>query len=339
MLLLLQRADTTASHPRGTHRVWHQRSARYTVEAPSASASAPSSSSLRSQSQPWDIRQSLAADTHMAVAPPDQAGPSHSSSSGSSSSSWATRFMPRSSSSALQLNHALVSPSPPTRPAQPFPGSSRLNDTLSDSLPSCRASDRSLARYPILAVCETDDVTRASGAHPHRNTRPEKVASLRPDPAALTNGGERADGGGDQGRTAQSGAATPRRDKQTMDYVIRSGIAGGVAGCVVSSFISSASGGGGPKVVLPLCPSSDHSKSLRTQINLGQDCHCAPGPRQDPLPSAESRVPKVLWPLARRLPRRAGDCLRIWCGRPVQRPFGNADADLSLCRDQVHGVR
>jgi len=34
-------------------------------------------------------------------------------------------------------------------------------------------------------------------------------------------------------------ASTPPRDKQSLDYILRSGIAGGVAGCVVRSSCSS----------------------------------------------------------------------------------------------------
>lgn len=216
----------------------HERADRYPGGAPSASSASSSSSSSSSLQHSWSVQQSLAAATHMAVPRlyADQAGPSSpsssSSSSGSSSSSsaaWSTRFMRRTSSSSSPFaSHHSDALSPP--PARASHTSSRSSHShLSNTLPSCRS-----ARYPILAVCETDDVTNASSPHPHRDTRPE-AGNLRSDQQTLTSGGG-GGGGGDRGRIEKSGDKVPRRDKQTMDYVIRSGIAGGVAGCVVSSF-------------------------------------------------------------------------------------------------------
>ncbi|PWN21702.1 mitochondrial carrier [Microstroma glucosiphilum] len=238
--VLLQSSTIPRDPLREMQQQQQQRANRYPAAAyssPSAASSSSSSSSSCASSslrlQPRSIQQSLG---YMAVGYLGQAGPSapwqsssgssSSSSSPSSSSSWSTQFMRRtSSSSTLHHSDAL---SPPITRGNPFPPQSQLSE---GTLPAY-----SSARYPILAVCETDDVTNASGPHPHRTTRSASL-SLRSDPQALADGGQRG-AADDEGRRERSGDQRPRRDKQTMDYVIRSGIAGGVAGCVAKTAIA-----------------------------------------------------------------------------------------------------
>lgn len=55
-----------------------------------------------------------------------------------------------------------------------------------------------------------------------------------------------------------------KRDKRSWDYILRSGLAGGVAGCAV-----------------------------RRLTDAGQNSHCPAGPSQDSVPGGESRLPKI----------------------------------------------
>lgn len=73
-----------------------------------------------------------------------------------------------------------------------------------------------------------------------------------------------------------------REKTQNLDYVIRSGIAGGVAGCVVRM--------------------RARKQHWRTAFHCffvhtlpGQDCRCSIRSSQDSLPSQESCIRKVCW--------------------------------------------
>ena len=70
------------------------------------------------------------------------------------------------------------------------------------------------------------------------------------------------------------GVPDKRGDKRrdNLDYVLRSGLAGGVAGCAV--------------------------RVREFVLTAGQDGDCATRPCQDPIPNKQSRVQKVYWAMA-----------------------------------------
>lgn len=117
-------------------------------------------------------------------------------------------------------------------------------------------------------------------------------------------------------------ASAPPRDKQSLGYIVRSGIAGGVAGCVVRT-----SGFESLRCAL-----------LTDTLLLGQDGRRAAGQSQDPFPSLQSGFPEVC--------RELEWGVSCWCGYlqggrrlgSLPGTFCNLDPGLSLCCDKVYGL-
>ena len=91
-----------------------------------------------------------------------------------------------------------------------------------------------------------------------------------------------------------SSDASTGRDTRSFQYVLRSGFAGGVAGCVVSF------------------GSSQWLKSrllMSSQRHIGQDCRCSSRQSQDPIPSFQSGLSEI----CRYVIHRSGSCTtRLW---------------------------
>lgn len=82
-------------------------------------------------------------------------------------------------------------------------------------------------------------------------------------------------------KVASKGAGSQRlRNKQSLDYVLRTGLAGGLAGCAVRI-------------------ASVHLDNMTDQCP-GQDSGGPSRSRQDPLPSLQPAVRKIYWQLVRR---------------------------------------
>lgn len=85
--------------------------------------------------------------------------------------------------------------------------------SFSEAKPKLRSPSRQRRKYSIYAVCETDELPSAQGSSgkvkPTCNASPSSQQPSR-----------------------------SRQDKKNLDYVVRSGIAGGVAGCVAKTVIA-----------------------------------------------------------------------------------------------------
>ena len=94
-----------------------------------------------------------------------------------------------------------------------------------------------------------------TGAPEHGHTRPNpKLAPFTPD--AMKTGAR-------------------QKDKKNLDYILRSGLAGGVAGCAVCYFL--------------------RFFSLILISFIGENSHRSPRPCQNPLPSILSPFRKIHW--------------------------------------------
>ena len=118
-----------------------------------------------------------------------------------------TRTLPRLAS----LNTTTAHNHPPT------PGTSKSTPTQTQTTGTQPASSHWIAAH---AVCETDEVaTPAQSSGANDSKRPQRLLPSPPSPNAEAE-------------------AASRADKQALSYVLRSGIAGGVAGCVAKTAIA-----------------------------------------------------------------------------------------------------
>jgi hypothetical protein len=120
--------------------------------------------------------------------------------------------------------------------------------------------------------------------------------------------------------------ASPPRDKQSLGYILRSGIAGGVAGCVVRLLA--------PAVKLSRC-----SADCTHTHTLGQDRRRTVRQSQDPLSSLQPGLPEVCRELERGVSRRFRDLQGGWRVGSLPRSLCDVDQGISLRCDQVHGIR
>ena len=112
------------------------------------------------------------------------------------------------------------------------------------------------------------------------------------------------------------------RDKRSWDYVWRTGLAGGLAGCAVSI-------------------SSSTQPTITVLIGLfaGEKCCRAARQGQDPVPSLESAVRKVHGLLVWRRCGHARHLSRRRTERAFPRPFCHSPAYISLRSHQVSRLR
>ena len=109
-------------------------------------------------------------------------------------------------------------------------------------------------------------------------------------------------------------------DKRSLDYILRTGLAGGLAGCAVRA--------GG-----------DRCREEHADLLTGQD-HCRTSrPRQDPLPSLQSPICEIHWQLVRRIKCHARYQQSRWDKRFVPRPLSYSAAHLPIRGHQVPGIR
>ena len=111
-------------------------------------------------------------------------------------------------------------------------------------------------------------------------------------------------------------------NKQSFDYIIRSGIAGGIAGSAVCS----------QPTPPPLLTTNFLSQT-------GQNPDSSPRPCENPLPGLFPGLHKVHGYPLRRAPCHLHHPEILWLCRPLPWPQRNASANLPLRRRQVCGVR
>ena len=105
-------------------------------------------------------------------------------------------------------------------------------------------------------------------------------------------------------------------NKQNLDYVLRSGLCGGLAGCAVCTF-------------------SIPEDTSTLMILPGQDSCRTPRSCQDPVPGLQPSIRQIHWFLVRRRDRHARHQSSRWSTRPFPRPLGNPPPYLPLCRNQI----
>ena len=153
-------------------------------------------------------------------------------------------------------------------------------------------------------------------------TPSQSPRSLEMEVAAGSSG--RRSGG--QTQTQEQAIAQPtakgqtRLDKQSLSYVLRSGLAGGLAGCAVSY------------------PYSEVVNKEPTML-VGQNSRGSSRPRENPLPSIQSPICEVHWLLVRRHDSNAGYQQARWYSRSVPWSLRNTAPHLPLCSHKISSLR
>jgi hypothetical protein len=110
------------------------------------------------------------------------------------------------------------------------------------------------------------------------------------------------------------------RDKRSLDYILRSGLAGGLAGCAVRV---------------------THDGSWRQQMltcGIGQNGCRTSRPRQDFVSSVQPTIRQIYRQLVWRLHRDAGHQYHRRAAWSIPWTFCHSPQDLSICWDQVSGL-
>lgn len=122
--------------------------------------------------------------------------------------------------------------------------------------------------------------------------------------------------------TSKAVEAQRHRNKQNLDYILKSGLAGGLAGCAVR---------------FPAGSTAIHRTCLLIS-STGQNGRRSSRSCQNPLPSFESPVRKVYRLLVRRCHRHERHQPTRWHARSIPRSLSNTSSHLSIRWHKIPGL-
>jgi hypothetical protein len=112
----------------------------------------------------------------------------------------------------------------------------------------------------------------------------------------------------------------PKLDKHSLEYVVKSGIAGGLAGCAVRFGILS-------------------YNTIAINLYTGKDTSWSSRSRQDPLPNLEPSIRKILRQLERRRICNASHLRARRSSRTLSGTLSDTASNLPLRRNQIPSIR
>ena len=115
-------------------------------------------------------------------------------------------------------------------------------------------------------------------------------------------------------------------DKHSMNFVVRSGIAGGIAGCAVRDMICTLLFHCSAQMLIHCWP-------------IGQNCRWSPRPGEDPLPGVESGIRQVFRLMVGPGERHARTESQRGVDMTLSRPFCHTSPHFPLRRHQVPCLR
>jgi hypothetical protein len=110
-------------------------------------------------------------------------------------------------------------------------------------------------------------------------------------------------------------------EKRSMEYLLKSGLAGGLAGCAVCF-----------RYLFSITP------NVNTYIRLGKDNSRSTRPRKDSLSNQQSQLREIHWIMDRSPHCNAGYLCFLWCPRPLQGPLRDPPSHLPICWYQVSRI-
>lgn len=129
-------------------------------------------------------------------------------------------------------------------------------------------------------------------------------------------------------RRSRSPSRERKVNRQSPEYIWKSGLAGGLAGCAVS-----------PNSPAIHFMTMSQKRAVTNKNNAGQNRCRSARPRQNPPPNSQSRLCKICRSLVRPTPCSTRHIPGKRHPRPVQRPFRHPPPHFPLRRHQVPRLR